>query len=650
MFDSATDALSRPSALGRRSAFQLLLVVGLTLTASLLFDVYADWVRQGDPLWTTVLENLVPILLALALPYVGWRLLQSPSGAPYLPDVAKYALVGSLGLGLLAGLVVGVQVLQEEIKPAVIVLQLTTVGGIAGLCVGYSTAQLKEATRDAQDDRNRLENLLDGLPVPVVHGRVEGETLNILAANAAFERAFGHDPEESIGENLYDLIRPGDTQRGTGRINHQALDEGVAEAEVQYETPDGQRKFQLRVAQALDSGASETYSVYTDITERKRREERLQTLYARLQLALDVSDTGTFDWEIQAGEVIWDETSERLFGYEPGGFPGTFAAWAQRVHPDDLPGVREDIEQAIDAQEEFRTEFRAQIPGGQQRWIEGRGIVEYDDRGEPIRMLGIHTDITERKKREQTLREAKERAEEAARLKSAMLANMSHEIRTPLTSITGFSEVLEQNLSGQHGDFATKIRKSSERLQRTLESVLHLSKLESSVHKLEREEVSLRAVVEDVTAALRDDLTEKSLALQTEIPDSPVSGISNEDALHRICRNLLENAIKFTPAGGCVGIRLLDEGRSATLEIEDSGIGMDPENVPGLFQAFRQESEGMAREYEGSGLGLSIVKRLTDELGGEVDVETEKGEGTCFAVTLPLTDDAHERSDETAGG
>ncbi|WP_263810390.1 PAS domain-containing sensor histidine kinase [Salinibacter pepae] len=622
MFDSATDALSRPSALGRRSAFQLLLVVGLTLTSSLLFDVYADWVRQGDPLWTTVLENLVPILLALALPYVGWRPLQSPSGAPYLPDVAKYALVGSLGLGLLAGLVVGVQVLQEEIKPAVIVLQLTTVGGIAGLCVGYSTAQLKEATRDAQDDRNRLENLLDGLPVPVVHGRVEGETLNILAANAAFERAFGHDPEESIGENLYDLIRPGDTQRGTGRINHQAL----------------------------DSGASETYSVYTDITKRKRREERLQTLYARLQLALDVSDTGTFDWEIQADEVIWDETSERLFGYEPGGFPGTFAAWAQRVHPDDLPGVREDIEQAIDAQEEFRTEFRAQIPGGQQRWIEGRGIVEYDDRGEPIRMLGIHTDITERKKREQTLREAKERAEEAARLKSAMLANMSHEIRTPLTSITGFSEVLEQNLSGQHGDFATKIRKSSERLQRTLESVLHLSKLESSVHKLKREEVSLRAVVEDVTAALRDDLTEKSLALQTEIPDSPVSGISNEDALHRICRNLLENAIKFTPAGGCVGIRLLDEGRSATLEIEDSGIGMDPENVPGLFQAFRQESEGMAREYEGSGLGLSIVKRLTDELGGEVDVETEKGEGTCFAVTLPLTDDAHERSDETVGG
>ncbi len=649
MFDSPTDAFSRPSTLSQRSAFQLLFVVGLTLTAFLLLDVYADWIRQGNPLWTTALENLVPILLALTLPYVGWRLFQSPSGASSLPEAATYALGGSLGLGLLAGLVVGVQVLQEAIKPAVIVLQLTTVGGIAGLCVGYSIAQLKEAKRDAQDDRSRLKNLLDGLPVPVVHGRLDGERHRILTANAAFERAFGHDAEGSDGKNVRDLIHPGDTQRGPEGIDYQAIDEGIAETEIQCETPDGPREFQLRVAQALDSEASETYSVYTDITEQKRREERLQTLYARLQLALDVSDTGTFDWEIQGDEVIWDETSERLYGYEPGGFPETFEAWTQRVHPDDLPGAREDIEQAIENQERYKTEFRVQIPGGPQRWIEAQGIVEYDGGGQPIRMLGIHTDVTERKKRERTLREAKDKAEKAARLKSAMLANMSHEIRTPLTSIIGFSEVLEQNLSGQHGDFATKIGESSRRLQRTLESVLHLSKLESNVHTLEWEQVSLKAVVEDVTAVLRDDLSEKSLALETEMPDSPVTGALNEDAVYRICRNLLENAIKFTPAGGRVEIRLLEEGQGATLEIEDSGVGMDPETVPELFQAFRQESEGMAREYEGSGLGLSIVKRLTDELGGKVDVETEKGEGTCFAVTLPLTGDAHEHSHGTAG-
>ncbi len=113
------------------------------------------------------------------------------------------------------------------------------------------------------------------------------------------------------------------------------------------------------------------------------------------------------------------------------------------------------------------------------------------------------------------------------------------------------------------------------------------------------------------------------------------AGHWNEDAVHRICRNLLENAIKFTPKGGRVEVRVRSEDTGAVLQVEDTGIGMKPENVPELFRAFKQESEGPAREYEGSGLGLSTVKRLTEELGGTVEVDTEKGEGTCFSIRLP---------------
>jgi signal transduction histidine kinase len=109
----------------------------------------------------------------------------------------------------------------------------------------------------------------------------------------------------------------------------------------------------------------------------------------------------------------------------------------------------------------------------------------------------------------------------------------------------------------------------------------------------------------------------------------------NEDAARRICRNLLENAIKFTPEGGRVEVRVSAEGSHPVLEVEDSGIGMDPDKVPELFEAFKQESEGPDREYEGSGIGLSIVKRLTEEMNGRVGVDTEKGEGTCVTVRLP---------------
>lgn len=245
--------------------------------------------------------------------------------------------------------------------------------------------------------------------------------------------------------------------------------------------------------------------------------------------------------------------------------------------------------------------------------------------------------VLDRLDREEELRDAKTEAEEAAQLKSAMLANMSHELRTPLTSITGFSEMLEENLNGDLEVFATQIHQSSQRLMDTLDSVLHLSKLEAGVHELEREELPLEEIVEDVLEMTHHRAEEKSLALTTDSPSESVVGRWNRDAVFRICRNLVDNAIKFTPEGGRVDVRVGTDNQEAVLQVEDTGIGMKPDHVMGLFEAFQQESEGLGREYEGSGLGLSIVKQLTEELEGSVEVETEKGTGTCFTIRLPKT-------------
>lgn len=253
--------------------------------------------------------------------------------------------------------------------------------------------------------------------------------------------------------------------------------------------------------------------------------------------------------------------------------------------------------------------------------------------------------VVDRLDREKELRDAKTEAEEAAQLKSAMLANMSHELRTPLTSITGFSEMLEENLNGELGVFATRIHQSSQRLMNTLDSVLHLSKLEAGVHDLEREEFRLEETVEDVVEMTRQQAEEKSLTLTMDVPGGTVVGRWNQDAVFRICRNLVDNAIKFTPEGGRVDVRVGTDNQEAVLQVEDTGIGMEPEHVMELFEAFQQESEGLGREYEGSGLGLSIVKQLTEELGGSVVVETEKGTGTCFTIRLPKTPEKAIRGD-----
>lgn len=233
------------------------------------------------------------------------------------------------------------------------------------------------------------------------------------------------------------------------------------------------------------------------------------------------------------------------------------------------------------------------------------------------------------------IREAKEEAEEASRLKSAMLANMSHELRTPLTAINGFAEILMENLEGPMHRFAEKIHQGGQRLLETLRSVLRLSQLEAGTFEIEPETVDLVDAVQETVRRFAPEAEEHRIALRANLPDGPACARATGPAVDRIVENLLENAIKFTPEGGTVEIRVRKEEDEGVLEVEDTGIGIEDEALPRVFEPFRQESEGFDREYEGTGLGLSITKELVDSLEGALQVDSEKGEGTRFVVRLP---------------
>jgi PAS domain S-box-containing protein len=264
--------------------------------------------------------------------------------------------------------------------------------------------------------------------------------------------------------------------------------------------------------------------------------------------------------------------------------------------------------------------------------LEAREITAGDH---PAHVVAMR-DISKRKEWEEGILRAKQEAEEAARLKTAMLANMSHEIRTPLTSIIGFSEVLKDRLDEEMAVFAERAYRSSQRLMNTLESVLHLSKLEAGTHDVEREPVRLDRVVQETINLHRPGAEEKSISLGMEKPDGPVTGFVNESALERISENLIGNAIKFTPEEGSVEVRVWEKEKEVILEVRDSGVGVGEEAQARIFEAFEQESGGLDRDYEGSGLGLSIVQRLVELHGGTVDVESSKGGGSTFTVRLPL--------------
>lgn len=530
----------------------------------------------------------------------------------------------------------------------------------------------KRAERRLREERDRFATLFHNLPTPVVRGRPDADGhLRAQSVNAAFESVFGHAAEAAEGADLQSLIVPPDQQGSADSIRRRLLAGKAVDREVERMTADGRRNFRVQVAlREGDPMPEEGYAIYTDITERKRRErilrerrEKVKALYEAADQLLRATDAAEIAASILT--LITD-----VFGYRVGVHLVRDEQLIPLESSPDLPpqsalctpisldanagparAVREqdtlEFENLPAPDDPFAPErFRAAtiVPIGEHGTISvgatTPGTIDGFDR-RLIKVLATYASaVLDRLDREEALIEAKEAAEEAARLKSSMMANMSHEIRTPLTSIIGFAELLADELEGLLGTFAEKAHQSSNRLLKTLNSVLELSRLEAGAFNLERERVCLRPIAKKTVERLRPEAARADVQVRTQLPDGPVEGPLHEEAVRRILENLLENAIKFTPAQGTVTVCVRTDAGDAVLDVEDTGIGISDDALPDIFETFKQESEGLDREYEGSGLGLSIVQELTDALDGTLELETEKGVGSRFTVRLPRPHDS----------
>ncbi|MEM6336940.1 MAG: PAS domain S-box protein, partial [Bacteroidota bacterium] len=290
---------------------------------------------------------------------------------------------------------------------------------------------------------------------------------------------------------------------------------------------------------------------------------------------------------------------------------------------------RETRDREIDQEVEFKRK------DGSTFWGLVRSTSVFDESGTILYYDGAISDISYQKRQHRELVRAKEKAEEMNQLKSAFLANMSHEIRTPLTSIIGFAEIMADTAEGEHSEYAMLIHQSGRRLLTTLNSVLDLAQLEGRAMRVRSEQVDLSKAVTETAQLFSVQARTRGINVHSETPDEPVYVDLDPGLLDRILVNLVGNAVKFTNEGH-VCVRVRRRGPSALLEVEDTGVGIDPEFLPYLFQEFHQESTGEGRHFEGSGLGLTITKRLVEMMNGKIQVESEKGVGTTFTVHFPV--------------
>ena len=331
-----------------------------------------------------------------------------------------------------------------------------------------------------------------------------------------------------------------------------------------------------------------------------------------------------------------------LYGFESDEVMANSMRMLDTLHSDDRAGFFASLDQTARTLEPWNHEFRITDTSGVEKWVRSSSNVRRAEDG-TIAWDGVLLDITERKHALIELERARDDAESAARAKSAFLAAMSHEIRTPMNGVIGMLDLLTRTeLDADQRDMSGTIRSSAFALLRIIDDILDFSKMEAGKLRLENVPVSITSVVEAVADSLGTQARDKGLALLSFVaPDLPAAVVTDPVRLRQILINLVGNAIKFTHQGQVmIRAELAQAGKSGkealVLEVSDTGIGIDADNVDLLFEEFAQAELSTTRQFGGTGLGLPICARLVEVMGGTIDVESTPGDGATFTVRLPL--------------
>jgi len=281
-------------------------------------------------------------------------------------------------------------------------------------------------------------------------------------------------------------------------------------------------------------------------------------------------------------------------------------------------------------------EYLAKKKNGETFWCYESISPIKNEKNEIVNYISIREDVSERKQMLEDLIVSKEKAEEAVRLRDNFLANMSHELRTPLHGILGFSQLLSETLQDDELKMMSEtINNSATRLLDTLNLILNLSKTESGTFELNLVETNINNVIKQATEIFEQRAKEKKLYLKTYFLFDPINANIDERLFREILTYLLNNAIKFTERGGII-VETSINNEFFEMKVVDTGIGIPKDKFEIIFEEFRQESEGYSRSFEGTGLGLTLAKKYTEIMGGNIYVDSEVGKGSVFTVRLPL--------------
>ncbi len=532
----------------------------------------------------------------------------------------------------------------------------------------------KRAEISLKESEKRFKMLADNVPVHVWmddkygHGRF---------ANARFLQFTGIS-QKDLPQTWREILHPEDAEHYLAeyraaiaqRVDHRAV--------VRLGRYDGvYRWFEVIGLPRFESDRFIGYvGCSIDITERMLFEKALRQSEERFRLASRAVAGIVYDWNVQTGEVYRSEGLYQLIGVRPGDAPQIQAWWSERIHPDDFARIQPMWLAMLPGDADcYDFEYRFRHEDG--HWVDiwDRGYVLRDENGELIRIVGSSTDISERKRADivgsstdiserkraeeerqrilQLEKTARAEAETANRIKDEFLAVLSHELRSPLNPILGWAQLLQsREFDKVTFQKAISTIERNARLQAQLiEDLLDVSRILQGKLSLNMFPVNLSFTIEAALETVRLAAEAKNIHIQTTLDSACEKVLGDSARLQQVVWNLVSNAVKFTPEGGKVDVRLECIDSHAQIIFSDTGKGINPDFLPYVFDYFRQADSTTTRKFGGLGLGLAIVHHLVELHGGTVWAESPgEGQGATFTVKLPLIKESILKADTITVG
>lgn len=511
-------------------------------------------------------------------------------------------------------------------------------------CILYDITERSKSEELLRRSESTTKTIYKAAPIGI--GVVENR--KFINVNDTFIALTGYSEDELIGNSVKVVYASDEEYAKIGNFYGQLEEEGIRAEETVFKRKDGSERIVYLSLSLLDASRSNSLAVFTalDVTDRKKAETRMRML----STAMSQSPAAVVITNYEGSIEYVNQKFCRLTGYKKSEVISRNPNILKTGHTP--TEVYNQMWKTIKEGENWRGEFLNKKKSGETYWAESLISPVQNEKNEVVQFISIQEDITDRKRMIAQLEEALQKTEELSNLKSSLLSNISHELRTPMNGIVGSASILKQMSQDRQAiRAANNILISSRRLMNTLNSLVDLALFEANELPVTYEPIDLNSMMEFLFKKYKLSCDEKGVGLELNIPEESVRIRADRRLLQQVIENLLDNAVKFTNEGKVsISYGWTENENEIRITVKDSGIGIDEQHKRFIFQEFRQVSEGWGRAYEGTGLGLSVAKKMIELMGGDISVESEVGKGSTFYVLLNQTklpaDDSAEKNDE----